>query len=129
MDALNRNQGRSSTVRTQLNKPVTLGGVGKNTQQAHESVCVPTVVNGHASEYKAIEIPDSDVPALLGMETLKRMGAILDLRKNKLIIPKQNDHVQIKFATGTHIIDLVEAPGGYLMIPCSPPTGPKSDVK
>ena len=74
---------------------------------------MPTVVNGQESEYKAIEIPDSDVPALLGMETLKRMGAILDLRKNKLIIPKQDDHVHIKFQTGTHVIDLEEAPGGY----------------
>ena len=86
------------------------------------SVKVPITVGGIASEFTAIEIPDSDVPALLGMESLKRMGAILDLSRNKMIIPSDRDDVRISYKQGTRIIDLEEAPGGFLMIPCSPPT-------
>ena len=97
MDKFNSEAGILQSCRTQPQRPVRLGGVGKKTQLSTESVTVPTTVSVDHSTYKATVIEGSHLPALLGLNTLKSMNAILDLRNDRLILPKHAGDAQIKF--------------------------------
>ena len=120
MDKLNQPAGKSASVWNELDHTVTLGGVGKHCQKTNKSVTVPTTIAGMQSQFKSTVIPNSDLPALLGLRSLKQKNAVLDIRNNQLIMPKETADVKIHYDKAkVTVIDLVEAPGGYLMIPCS----------
>ena len=122
MDKINSSTGKEPSVKTQLKHPIRLGGVGKNTQVGTHSVKVPTTVCGDNSAYMATVIEGSKLPALLGLKTLKSMNAILDLRSKRVILPNTPEDASISYTSNSRVIKMEQAPGGFLMIPCSPTT-------
>ena len=120
MDRLNQRCGLPSSTRAPLGRTVTLGGVGKNTQESSHSVRVPTSVNGDKSTFTATVVDGSDLPALLGMKTLRDNRSVLDLENDRLIMPQPGQTIQIVYPPGTKVLQLERAPGGFLMLPCSP---------
>ena len=74
---------------------VTLGGVGKNTQESHTEVIISTVVDGVVDHFSAVMIDDNHLLALLGLKSLQNKHAILDLRTNRVIIPNSPNDVRI----------------------------------
>ena len=99
---------------------VTLGGVGKNTQESHTEVMIPTVVDGVVDNFSAVMIDDSHLPALLGLKSLQSKNAVFDLRTNRLFIPNSPSDVRIEFKKEkTNVLQMQQAPGGFLMLPCS----------
>ena len=118
MDANNSKHGLKPSHTRNIGK-VTLGGVGKNTQESHTEVIVPTVVDGVVDNFSAVMIDDSNLPALLGLKSLQNKNAILDLRTNRLIIPNSPNDVRIEFKQErTNVLQMHQAPGGFLMLPC-----------
>ena len=106
-------------VHTRNINKVTLGGVGKNTQESTTEVIIPTVVDGVVDNFSAVMIDDSHLPALLGLKSLRNKNAILDLRTNRLIIPNSPSDVRIENKQeNTKVFQMHQAPGGFLMLPC-----------
>ena len=129
LDKLNAEAGLKPSGRNQLMKPLTLGGVGKDTQQADKEVVIPISVDGEKAVFQATLVENSDLPALLGLNTIERMNGIIDTRTKTLILPKSRDDVKISCKPGTKELQLVQAPGGYLMLPCSPGSETENLIK
>ena len=119
-DKLNQAAGKKTSVWKDLPRPLTLGGVGANTQESTKETTVPISIGGEQAVFQASLLENSELPALLGLSTLEKMNGILDLHHKRLILPKSRDDVEIKYKKGTKVLQLVQAPGGYLMLPCSP---------
>ena len=118
MDANNSKHGLKPSHTRNIGK-VTLGGVGDKTQESHTEVIVPTVVDGVVDNFSAVMIDDNHLPALLGLKSLQSNNAILDLRTNRLIIPNSPNDVRIEFKQErTNVLQMQQAPGGFLMLPC-----------
>ena len=91
----------------------------KERKKSHTEVIVPTVVDGVVDHFSAVMIDDSNLRALLGLKSLQNKNAILDLRTNRLIIPNSPNDVRIEFKQErTNVLQMLEAPGGFLMLPC-----------
>ena len=120
MNRQNKAIGKVPSTEQKLAKPVVLGGVGKDTQEAKHRVTMPTTIGGADSQFSATMIDGSNLPALLGLKTLKEKNGILDLRTNRLIMSNSSDSVTIDCPVGTTVLQLEPAPGGYLMLPCTP---------
>ena len=56
------------------------------------------------------------------MKTLQERGAYLDLRNKRLIMPESEGDVQISVSKKAKVYQLIQAPGGYFMLPCTPGT-------
>ena len=107
----------------ELVQKVTLGGVGTGTQEATHEVSVPCKIHGEDVKYSATVLPNSDIPAILGMKTMQERHGILDLRNKRLIFPEKPEDVQIVInKSTTRVYQLTQAPGGYFMLPCTPGT-------
>ena len=124
MDALNRESGISKHTRSLLDSPVMLGGVGKNSQRGTHKVSVPISLSEKApgvknTKFEATVIEDSGIPALLGMKSLKAKNAVLDIQNNVLYLCSQPGKITITYEKDVQRIPLIQAPGGYLMLPCS----------
>ena len=126
MDEINKQYGRPAHSQTTLDTKVILGGVGTGTQESKTEVTVPCEI-GKKTNYKATVLHNSDIPAILGMKTMQENHGVLDLRTKRLIFPKKPDDIQITIAEDTDVYQLQQAPGGYLMLPCTP--GSKSLVQ
>ena len=81
--------GLPTTMET-MHQPLHVQGVGNGSQSCTEVACVPIAIaqGGFGVErYKAPVVPNSDLPALLGLNTLESMGAIIDCSARKVIFP------------------------------------------
>ena len=105
-----------------------VGGAGQGAQVArtkvtHHIVC-PTIDKAGgpgvpvAGTFEAPEIESEKVPALLGLKTLVRMKAIMDMGQNRLIVPGPGA-VQMHFPAGTTVYPLEPTHSGNLLLPCS----------
>ena len=112
--------GRAIPPLVPLVPPLEVGGVGKSTQTCREVGLVPLGITELVDdgEYAAPIIPNSEVPALLGLCTLKRKHAILNTSSNQLIIPGPGG-VQIKLSPGSLVLQLESSPSGHLLLPVS----------
>ena len=70
--------------------------------------------------YTAPIVPNSSLPALLGLEACHRERAIIDCLNNKLYLAGDGDFDLLKaLPPGTKVISLETAPSGHMMIPCA----------
>ena len=60
----------------------------------------------------------SDIPALLGMKSLKKYRSILDMVSDKLYLVGPGD-IQLTLPPGSTVLNLEQSPSGHLLIPCS----------
>ena len=122
MDEINAKAGRPTHVRKRLPQNITLGGVGKNTQTATHEVVVHTMIDGMNTKFEATVLEDSDIPAILGMRSMQEKHGVIDLRNNRLLLPDDPADIKIVVKNKCKVFQLRQAPGGYLMLPCSPGT-------
>ena len=74
--------------------------------------------NGRIDKYVAPELPNSSTPALLGGDTLKELGAVIDPRNRKLFLWGPGGY-EITLSPGSEAYDLEDSQKGHLMLPCS----------
>ena len=106
-------------------------GVGKESSTATHVASVPVGMADQDIEpddnfrYKATVIAGSDVPALLGLNSMTASNGILDLRPGKmhLYACEDPDAIEIRIKPGKeHLVARLKmsmARSGHLMLPCS----------
>ena len=68
---------------------------------------------------KVPTVPDSGLPGLLGLQSLRTARSIIDTETNKLyMLGPGNYDLMSALPPGTSVIQLEEAPSGHLMMPC-----------
>ena len=124
----------------ELPEPQGVMGVGKHASTATHAASVPVGMSDQGIEpdenfrYKATAITNSDVPALLGLQSMMASNCILDLRPGKMHMYTAEDAnaLEIKYVSKKeHLVGrlkMVMAQSGHLMLPCSqfqtPPSSP-----
>ena len=115
---------------SRLQEPLTVQGVGQGTQRCTWSIsmpiCTPCIVDGqetiaqHAYESPIVDGSGADLPALLGLKSLRAKSAILVLSDRdedlRMILPGPGG-VDIE-ATGAVEYPLTVAPSGHLLLIC-----------
>ena len=114
-------------TQVQLTKQLDVQGVGQGTQTANWAAHLPiAITNGEGSTVEQIfEVPTlegeggSDVPALLGLRSMRSKSAILEMAagKERLTFPGEGGYT-IEWSPGTMHIPLEVAPSGHYVIPC-----------
>ena len=100
-----------------------VGGVGTGAQHANtkvtHTVACPTIGGPpRLGTFSAPEIDSDKVPALLGLRSLANMGAIMDMGRNRLIVPGPAG-VRIDILPGATVYPLEPTHSGHLLLPCS----------
>ena len=99
--------------------PFVVGGVGANPQTCRKRVSHRIGLDdGLRGSYTAPEIPDSDVPALMGLETIDNHRALLDVHSKRLILVGPGGY-KLQLSPGSRVYNLEQANTGHLMLPCS----------
>jgi hypothetical protein len=107
------------TQYSQLQGPLDIGGVGKNNQTATQQAELPCAFKGgYRSVFKTPIVPESDLPALLGLELLDSSSAVIDSRHNRLILPGPGGY-KMSLSPGSISMSLERALSGHLLLPCT----------
>ena len=109
--------------RQRMSKPMSVQGVGNGSQQCEWQTTIPAAVRLEDGPFQKFTytspyVPDSDLPALLGLKTLMNHGAIIDCRNKKMFFCGPGD-AKIELPPGSMAISLEQAPSGHLILPIS----------
>ena len=114
-------------IQEKLSRPLEVQGVGRGTQSAKWATKVPISVLEGADKYvqQVFEVPTlegedgADVPALLGLRSMRSKNAVLEMSPGKemLTFPGPGGY-KIEWSPGTVHIPLTVAPSGHYVIPC-----------
>ena len=116
VEALARPHGHH-VQRRDLPKPMEVRGVGKGSQDITTQAVVPGVLeDGDDMDFTTAVIPESPLPALLGLDSLERLNGIVDTRvpHRKLYL---GEDVQVVPGPKTKVLQLYPAQSGHLMMP------------
>jgi hypothetical protein len=102
-----------------LEKRMQVDGVGQSPSTCINSAIVPIALQGgEIAYYKANVINDSEVPALLGLESLEARRSVIDLVSGTLIELGPGPF-QLNLPAGSKLRKLYKSPTGHLMLPCT----------
>ena len=83
---------------------------------------IPILVDGKMSTVTTPIVPNSELPALWGLKSMRQMGCIIDTRTNQCFIPGPSG-LTIKPNSDTRTIQFAEAESGHLMVRTNQWTG------
>jgi len=127
-DQLSRAHGHSVAYRP-LEKPQGVEGVGKGSQECTQEAEVPLAFgDGSHGRYITPVVPDSDVPALLGLKTLKERRCVMDCYNGVLYEVAAGSEYQLTLPNESKVYALEPAVSGHWMLPVTEwPAGKKGD--
>jgi len=103
-------------------RPLGVSGVGKGAEVCKHDAHMPAVLKTDEGSYMRATyttpiVPESDLPALLGLDTLKRLRGLYDASTNKLhLLGVAGLDIQ-HLPPGTTTIQCEYSPSGHVMIP------------
>ena len=106
-------------------RPLTVGGVGKGSQQCTRNCTLPIAVStsdgGVATgTYETPTIPNSQLPALLGLNACRESRMLIDTVTNRVyMMGPGNYDLEQMLPPGTRSFQCTLAPSGHLMLPCA----------
>ena len=106
-------------------RPLRVAGVGHGSQVAEYDCVLPIVLrktNGQIlpGSFTTPTIPNSDLPGLLGLDSLEKLGAVVDFGNRTVYVPGAEGVALAKgMPPGTDSFDLERAPSGHLLLPCT----------
>jgi hypothetical protein len=110
--------GQGSEFKSLQNR-TSIEGVGGTPSHCSQTGTVPIrLSNGMVSSYKATIIEDSDVPALLGLETMTKERVLLDLIHDRYIKVGPGGF-KLELSPGSTVLELKRAPTGHIMLPAT----------
>ena len=121
--AIAKRTGRNIELRSSKT-PMRVEGVGKGSQPCTGEVRVPICLKASDGttrpnlHYEASYIAESEIPALLGLNTLKKRKAVLDCF-NGILFEMGADEYQITLPPGSTRSDLEQGESGHWILPCS----------
>ena len=112
-----------SIKQVERDKALTVSGVGSGSQvcnyNTHIPIAIPTEDGTMSATLKTPTVPNSDLPGLLGLQSLRQARTIIDTESNKLYMLGPGDYDMMKIMPpGTTVVQLEESPSGHLMMPC-----------
>ena len=100
-----------------LAEPLAVQGVGAGAPIATHKAVVPIALEtGDTASYTAPFLPGSEIPALLGLESMEAKRTVLDLANRKMYLMGPGDFVS-QAPPGSHCLQLYKAESGHLMLP------------
>jgi hypothetical protein len=110
-------------------RPLSVMGVGNGNQTCTHNCTLPITLSRqdgsqYGGTYTTPVVSNSDLPGLLGLNTMRRNRCILDMVNLKLHMCGPAD-IRLNLPPGTESFQLEIAPSGHLVLPCGnhPPTG------
>ena len=108
-------------VPLRMSKRLQVEGVGKSAQTAETASRVALRLSDMDGQqvsgtFTAPVIPDSSLPPLLGLRSLRNMGAVIDTRQQVMILPGPAG-LKIECSPGTRSFKLEMSPSGHLILP------------
>ena len=109
-------------LRFARNSPLHVGGVGKGSQTCINGCVFPLALERsdgttHEGTFTSPFVEESHTPALLGLRSLMRHNAILDLSKKMMPLIRDDCEAGYKLPEGTESYPLKQAPSGHLLLP------------
>lgn len=116
---------RTTVTSKQLNKPLVVSGVGKSSQEAERSAtmeCSFRTVDDKQllGSYTAPVVPNSALPPLLGLKSLRAKNAVVDTKTPALILPGPGG-IEFRLSPGSQVHRLELSESGHLILPVSSP--------
>ena len=94
-------------------------GVGRNANTCDDCIVAPIALEGgQVAHYKAIRVKDSEIPAILGTESLEARRSIIDTVHGFLIELGPGEY-ELKLPPGSIVRKMHKAPTGHYMLPCT----------
>jgi hypothetical protein len=113
-----RRAGVPEPVHRPLDRVLEVGGVGSGSQRATHSHQFQIVLpGGEAATYEAPVLPNSNVPALLGRQSLRDQRTLVDCFNNRLYRIGPGGY-SLQLSPGSAQYELEESHAGHLMLPC-----------
>ena len=106
-------------------RPLTVRGVGQGGERCTHNCCLPVVMlasNGQPTmgTFDTPTVPNSELPALLGLSAARESKMIIDTARNKVYMVGPGDYdLERALPPGTTTFDCVTAPSGHMMLPCA----------
>ena len=108
-----------------LTKAMSVSGVGKGAQTVEWEVNLPIAITDHDNnttlhDFTTPVIPDSDVPGLLGLQSVQRLRGVIDTFSDppRMFCCGPGGY-EIKLSPGSSTFPLFAAPSGHLILPTS----------
>ena len=105
-----------------LQNPTSISGIGAGALQVKSMCTVPiSVTPGQSSTFRCALVSGSHAPALLGVDSLRDLNAVIDPRQGQdvLWIADNIDDIRITAGPTASRIQLERAQSGHLMVPCT----------
>ena len=94
-------------------------GVGTGSSTCTREALLPIAMeDGLCSTHKTKEVPQSNLPGLLGLEVMDRRRVLLDIVHNKYIEVGPGGFT-LNLSPGSRVLPMQRAPTGHLMLPCT----------
>ena len=104
------------TTYQNLDKKMPVSGIGENSSSCASIAKVPIMLHGGLkASYTAPLIEGSNVPALLGTQSMTQHNCIIDLVHNQLIMLGPGG-IEIKLSPGSRVIPILRSSTGHLLI-------------
>ena len=102
--------------------PLNVMGVGNGAQTCEYDACVPLALERTdgtfvKADYTAPIVENSELPMLMGLDTLREQRAILDLHSLQLHFCGPGD-TKLDLPPGSDSFQLELSPSGHLVLPC-----------
>ena len=117
-----------------LSRPLNVSGVGRSAQESTKAGKLHFQVRSHAdqdivSSYTAPFIAHSNLPALLGLKSLREKKCVLDTAAPALILPGPGG-IEYRLSPGSQVFRLEVSDSGHLILPLEPlnPSPAPADV-
>ena len=102
-----------------LKKTLSIEGVGKSANEATESATTAICLeDGTVGTFQSAVVEESELPALLGLNSLTRLKAIIDCPNKRLMLVGPGGY-KIQLSPGSKVLPLHSAPTGHLLLPCT----------
>jgi hypothetical protein len=103
-------------------RPLSISGVGTGSQKCHHNCNVPCAVKTEKGfmkgSFKSPCVPNSPLPALLGLSSLRESRGIIDTSTNRLYLVGPGDYDLGKLLPpGTACVQCEYSPSGHMMMP------------
>ena len=104
-------------------RPLTVRGVGRGGERCTHNCCLPVAMLASDGQptmgtFDTPTVPNSELPALLGLSAARESRMIIDAARNKVYMVGLGDYdLERALPPGTTVFDCVTAPSGHMMLP------------
>ena len=104
-------------------RPLNVSGVGSGSQTCHYDIKMPLVCKTLSDRYLRTSynspcVPDSELPALFGLDACQRNRALIDTFNKVMYLVGPGEFNLDSLPPGSEAIQLETAPSGHLVVPC-----------